>query len=160
MDVAKESISVSNFSDQAGLLVEALVPQYSSARMLTNSRQAKPKAGTPEAVDAAMDRIVEKLLPDLQRHLDSLSGKDFGEESNLLLAKSLTRLLRRLGCQISCDSCGIPVSAIRYGKAGNAVRGSWRFEHTSVVRHGGKRAVPRLQLVAGKISQKGKPPKS
>jgi hypothetical protein len=87
-----------------------------------------------------------RLVPDLQRHLVALEGRNLGEIGNADFAKSLTRMLRRLGFQLECCQCALPAVALRYSRAGNA--NVFRFEHTPLVRHGGTTAIPRLELIA------------
>jgi hypothetical protein len=100
----------------------------------------------PDTLDRAMDRLVERLLPNFQRYLDSLEGRDFGKDGNLQLARSITRLLRRLDCCLTCTKCGESAYAIRYVDKCRPGRWIWRFEHTPSRRHGGTVAIPHLIL--------------
>jgi hypothetical protein len=135
-------------ADEINLIIKALTPPANNIRS-TDMTTSKP-GGTPEAVDAAMDRLVLRLLPDLQRHLDTLVGRDFGEVANAELAKSITRLLRRLGCCVECPKCHEPASAVRFGDVGSrgGSRLVWKYEHSATVRHGGTLIVGPLKLVS------------
>lgn len=119
-------------------LAQSAIPRAGEHRAKQSGR---PPPGTPEAVDQAMDMLIARLLPIIQRHLDeNLVGKDFGREVNSQLAKSLTRMLRRLGVLVECK-CGTPVPAIRYVDSGKGPSWVWRYEHSGSVRHGGTKGL-------------------
>jgi hypothetical protein len=100
-----------------------------------------------EAVDKAMDKIIERLLPDLNAHFKTLEGKDFGFEENTQLAKSITRLLRRLGCCLECPKCRMPAVSLRYAPVGQKKTPVFTYEHKGIRRHGGTIAVNTLKIV-------------
>ena len=129
-------------SEDALNLFDVLSPSLRA----THSNTAKDFTAADAAVDRLFSKVVAKLLPDLQRHLDTLEGKDFGREANASLARNLNRILKRLSCCVACAKCGEPTSAIRYVDMSRGGSWLWRFEHTPSRRHGGTVAIPPLQL--------------
>lgn len=128
---------------EANLLAAAFLPPGLLENTLSRE-QLRHAPGTAAAVDEAVDAILSRLIPDLNRHLADLEGKSLGKEGNAEFAKSVTRLARRLGLEFAC-SCGQPAAALRY----NATHGIsvFKFEHTPIVRHGGPTTIPRLVLL-------------
>lgn len=148
-DRTRQSEPGSGFDTRGGdvkLLIAALLPPTKFNQSSHHATRLQHAVGTPDAVDEAVDLLMARLGPDLQRHLDSLDGRNLGKIGNAEFAKSLTRMLRRLGFQLECCQCGLPAVALRYSRAGNA--NVFRFEHTPSVRHGGTTAIPRLELIA------------
>lgn len=130
-------------SEEALNLIRVLSPglQTSTGYILSKEPQA-----ADVAVDLLFSKVVVRLLPQLQQHLDTLKGQDFGPEGNSELARNLNRILRRLGCCINCPKCGESATAIRYLNMGRGGSRLWRFEHTPSRRHGGTRAIPTLEV--------------
>jgi hypothetical protein len=126
------------------MLCDALTPigvNDSSSR-----RTARPPPGTPEALDAAFDQIVGRLIPDLQRHLDTLVGKNFGPDANIQLSKAINALLIRLGCVLECPRCQAPAK-LRYTVYDRHNGPQFKYEHTPQKRCGGTRAFGPMKLV-------------
>jgi hypothetical protein len=134
------------FADDINLLLAALTPR-SEGSSKRSDRVLRQRPGTPAAVDASVDELVSQLMPDLQRHLDTLNGKTFGPEANADLAKSITRLLRRLGLAIECPKCSEPAVSLRYDWCGTSVTPVFRYEHSASSRHGGTTALGPLKLI-------------
>lgn len=111
-----------------------------------HSMPARKNAAVDAAVDKIILKIAERLLPDLQQHLDTLQGKDFGHQRNVELARNLNRIFSRLGCQLACPKCGEAATAIRYVDMSRGGSWLWRFEHTPARRHGGTVAIPVLKV--------------
>jgi len=129
-------------------LIYAILPAADGIDKVKGHSKSQLRPGTPEAVDAAIDaNLVSRLLPELQRHLDSLVGKDFGTEGNRDLAKALTRLARRLGVAFECPNCSAPAGSIRYSQYGMNRSSIWRYEHSNHLRHGGSATLGPLSLV-------------
>lgn len=131
---------------EVGLLVQALTPRSLLAVRQRGSQRFLDGASA-QAVDDAMDNLVSRLVPDLQRHLDSLVGLNLGPKENGDLAKAITRLLRRLGrWRLACPHCKQP-AVLRYLQPPNRPNGVFRYEHRPSVRHGGTIAVGPLKIV-------------
>jgi hypothetical protein len=107
---------------------------------------AKKYAAADAAIDGVISKVAVKLLPELQRHLDTLEGKNFGREANAELARNLNRILKRFSCDIVCPKCGECTTAIRYVYMRPGGNWSWRFEHTPSRRHGNTVSIPPLKL--------------
>jgi hypothetical protein len=140
-----ETNPVSSHERDVQMLVDALTPVGRSADLPTRSG-SKPIPGTPQAVDAAFNQIVARLTGDLQRHLDTLVGKDFGPEINGELSKAITRLLKRLGCSVECPHCGKPAT-VRYTVYDKHRGPQFKYEHYPGSRHGGTRHFGALRLM-------------
>lgn len=136
-----------NAAQDAQLFVDALMPGVSEIN--TNQILASGIAPcTPAAIDAAFERLIEKLLPTLESHLRSLEGLNLGDEANADLARSITRLLRRLDCSLLCPHCHKLASSLRYTQSSTPPTLVFKFEHPGGrPRHGGRHSVPELRLV-------------
>jgi hypothetical protein len=130
-------------SEEVLSLINVLPPPES---LKADSRPAKKNEVADAAVDKVLLKLVKGLLPELQRHLDSLQGKDFGRERNVELARNLNRVLSRLGCEVACPKCGEAATAIRYLDMSRPGNWLWRFEHTPARRHGGTVAIPLFKV--------------
>ncbi len=126
------------------VLVKALIPTNRPVK--TPRHRKKPSAGTPQAVDAAFNCVVSRLIPDLQRHLDTLVGKDFGVQFNSELSKAVSRLLKRLGCSLECPHCHEP-AYLRYTSFDKHRGPQFKYEHSPQKRHGGTKAISPLKLI-------------
>lgn len=130
-------------SEEVLSLINVLPPPESLA---ADSQTSKKNEVADAAVDKVLLKLVKGLLPELQRHLDSLQGKDFGRERNAELARNLNRILGRLGCEVICPKCGESATAVRYLDMSRPGSWLWRFEHTPARRHGGTVAIPPLRV--------------
>lgn len=102
--------------------------------------------GTAEAVDAAMNALIRRLIPDVQRYLDKLEGRSFPKEESIQLSKALSKLARRLQCGYLCPHCADVARSIRFAGHRGAIW-YWRYEHSEKVKHGGSTTVGPLKLV-------------
>lgn len=133
-------------ADHVNLLGNSLLPTLVKSVRLDKDSPGQPVPGTPEAIDLAFRSLAMRLAPDLQKHLDTLVGKDFGIERNRELAKAVTRLLRHLDCGLICPHCADAARSILFAQTGNDGGFTFRYEHDAGNRHGGTRAVPELKL--------------
>lgn len=131
-------------ADHVNLLGTSLLPTLESVAGKVRSNQPIP--GTPEAVDEAFRDLAMRLAPELQKHLNTLVGRDFGIEGNRELAKAVTRLLRHLDCGLACPHCAEVARSILFAQAGSDRGFIFRYEHDAGNRHGGTRKVPELTL--------------
>ncbi len=131
--------------EDIALLVSALLPKAPDGIPSARMQKLQHPVGTAAAVDEAVNRLVARLAPDLSQHLATLEGRSFGEAGNSGFAKSLTRLIRRLGFCLECP-CGSAAVALRFQWSGST--NVFKFEHTPSVRHGGTTTIPKLTLVS------------
>lgn len=125
-----------------------LIHAVDPIRIIEGSIQGACRPSThigADAVEAAFNQLISRLVPTLQEHLDTLVGQDFGLEQNAKLSKAITRLLRRLGCALECPHCQ-ERSVLRFSRM-KGEHGYFRYEHTPSKRHGGTKAVGPLKLL-------------
>jgi hypothetical protein len=137
----------SEIADFATLFAEALTPPRLESKDRLTSLGAL--AGTPGAVDAAFDKLVDRLLPTIGDHLKTLAGVNLGVAENAKFAKAITRLLNRFGCSLICPHCK-RLATLSYSKSGNAKTPVFRYRHREGF-HGGTIAVTGpLEIVRGR----------
>jgi hypothetical protein len=129
------------------LLGASLTPLPAATELSHPKRILGHIPGTPEAIDAAMDSLLRRLIPELQRYLDGLQRCSFTKEDSTQLAKALSRLARRLNCGYLCPHCGGIARSIRFSSVGRSGISVWKFEHSEIVRHGGSGQIGPLKLV-------------
>lgn len=139
------------WSKDVDLLGKALLPTIAEGGRMPTNRSGRPPPGTPQAFDAAYGALVKKIVPLMQSHLDSMVGRDFGPDANADFARSVTRLLVRLGCGIQCP-CGKIARAIRYKQVRSGQHSYFRFEYEHGAPHGhqrhrGSTTIPPLKMV-------------
>jgi len=102
---------------------------------------------TALAVDNAMNHLIARLIPELQQHLNSLVGNNFGPIINADLAKAITRLLRRLGpWALECPHCKGP-AVLRFSHSSERTNGIFRYEHSPSKRHGASTVLGPLRII-------------
>ncbi len=108
-----------------------------------------------EQLGVTWDRTRQTAAGQLQELLGRLNGPDHAIEfrtpdEKKAFARSLQRLLNRLGLRLQCPECGEP-SAIRGGVYGNSKQGVFRFEHSAAgkkISHATTTDLPRLTVLA------------
>jgi hypothetical protein len=138
--------------DDVNLLIAALTPLDQQTESSLSNASVESFV-TPRTVDAAMDRLLIKLIPALQQHLDTLVGRDLGRAANADLAKSITRLLRRLGSwALECPHCQEP-AVLRYLPRDRPPYAVFRYEHSKRLRHGASKSLGPLRLVHARAEE-------
>lgn len=109
-----------------------------AARMLGNLRRD-------------MSRLQREIRLAIQEKLAQMTGRSLGTiESNRELAIAIHEMLDSHGLRVRCTQCGNP-AILRVSPRANAPSGVFVFDHTIDGRrtfHGGRGALPELQLVA------------
>ncbi len=108
-----------------------------------------------EQLGVTWDRTRQNAADELQELLARLNGPNHAIEfrtpdEKKAFARSLQRLLKRLGLRLRCPECGGP-SAIRGGVYGNSKQGVFRFEHSAAgkkISHATTTDLPRLTVLA------------